>query len=72
MPERSEQPPVAVHGQIARGLYRRQPNVAGEDCVFGGMGAHRLVHLLRVDQTLAGAARKIVERLARLRAVCGV
>ena len=62
-----DQPPLAVHRQIARGPHRRQADVAGEDGVLGGLVADRLGDLLRMDEPLAGRADgEIVERLARL------
>src|SRR5258707_9370157 len=66
MPERSDQPPLAVHGQIARGPYRRKTDVAGEDGILRSVIAERFGNLLRVDRFAAGLAnREPIEILAR-------
>jgi len=67
MPERSNQPPLAVHRQIARGPDRRQTNVAGEDGILRSVVAERFGDLLRVDRLAARLAdREPIEILARL------
>src|SRR5712675_931076 len=67
MPERSDQPPLAVHRQIARGPHRRQTDVAGEDGVLRSLIAERFGDLLRVDRFATGLVdREPVEILARL------
>src|SRR5882724_9966540 len=66
MPERPDQPPLAVHRQIARGPYRGQTDVAGEDGVLRSLVADRLGDLLRVDRFATGLAdREPIEILAR-------
>src|SRR5712671_3228358 len=65
MPERSNEPALAVHCQVTRSPNRRQADIASKDGVFCSLLADRLGDLLRVDQPLAGRAdRQIVERLA--------
>ena len=67
MPEGPEQPPLAVHRQIACGPHRRLADVASENGVFGGVVAHGLDNLLRVDRPPAGLAdRQLIEALSRL------
>jgi hypothetical protein len=66
VPERAQEPPLAVHRQIARRPHRRQAHVAGEDGVLCRQIADRLRHLLRVDQPLSGRTHgELVKRLAR-------
>jgi hypothetical protein len=67
MPKRSDQPPFAIHCQIASGPNRRQPHITGEDRIIISKIADRLRNLLRVYRWLAMPAdRKIIEALARL------
>ena len=57
MPERTEQPPPAIHRQIARGPDRRQADIAGEDGVLCSLVADRLGDLLRMDEPLVRVCR---------------
>src|SRR5216684_5103640 len=67
MPERPDQPPLAIHRQVARGPYRRQTDVTGEDGVLRSLIAEGLGYLLRVDRLATGLAdREPIEILARL------
>src|SRR5262249_48630625 len=67
VPERPDQPPLAVHREIARRPHRRQADVAGEDRVVRRMIADRFGNLLGMDRRLAGASdRELLEALARL------
>src|ERR1700747_255037 len=72
MPERSDQPPLAVHRQIPSGPYRGQTDVAGEDGVLRSVSAGGLGNLLRVDRFAAGLTdREPIELLARLAVMLG-
>src|SRR5258705_12160284 len=72
MPERSDQPPLAVHREIARSQPRRQTDVAGEDGVLGSLITDRFGNLLRVDRLATGLAdREPIEILARLGVMFG-
>src|SRR3977135_1994419 len=67
VPKRSDQPPLSVHRQIARGPHRRQTDVAGENSICGGLVADRLGDLLRMDRPATGLAdREVIEAFACL------
>src|SRR3984893_1275003 len=67
MPERSDQAPLAVHGEMARGPHGRKPDGAGKDGVRRGVVADGLGNLLWVDWFAAGPAdREPIEVLAYL------
>ena len=62
MPERRDQPALAVHREIARCPNRRQSDIAGEHGIFVCQIAQCLGDLLRVDELLAGPTdRQFVE-----------
>src|SRR2546430_2435093 len=66
MPKGADEPPSAVHREVARGPRRREADVAGEYGVRGSLLADRLRDLLGVDQPLSGRADgEIVEGFAR-------
>src|ERR1700676_1394419 len=56
MPERSDQPPLAVHRQISRCPDRRKAHVASKNGVRGSVIADRFGYLLRVDRFATGLA----------------
>src|ERR1700688_760846 len=72
MPKRSDQPPLSVHRQIARGPHRRQTDVAGENSIRGRLVTDRLGDLLRMDRRATGLAdREVIETFAGLAVVRG-
>src|SRR5208337_1669636 len=67
VPERSEEPALAVHGEIARRPDRGQADIAGEDRISRGAIAKRRGDLFRVNDAFAPRAScEIVQLPARL------
>ena len=66
MPERADQPALAVHRQIAGCPDARQADVTGEYCILGCQVAHRLRDLLGMNKLPArgGTESEIIETLA--------
>jgi hypothetical protein len=65
VPKRAEEPPAAIHVQIASGPNGGQTDVAGKNRVRGRPIADRFSDLLRMDKALAATgARQLIKFLA--------
>ncbi len=60
--ERADQPPLAVHLQVARRPHRRRADVAGEDRVVVGQLAQQPRDVLRMDLAAGPACRRPARR----------
>src|SRR5580658_8133582 len=67
MPERADEPALAVHRKVSRGPNRRRADIAGEHCILSRQIAQCPGNLLRMDEFPAGFSdRQIVKTLSRL------